>query len=223
MYFGNTSGVLEYDGNTWREIPFPSIVRSVTSDDKGVVYVGAQGDFGYLIPDSTGTNQFKSLLPYLSTEDREFTNVWKTYVTNKGVYFNTSSHLFLWHNDTIKVWYPEHSFGWSFLIRDTLYIQQRGDGIYKMVGDSLVLLPNTNQVAKEAIYLILPYGDSQLLIGTPNRGLELYGNGEVIQFKTEIDEYLQENRMYCAKKLSDETIAIGTRSGIVIIDESGTF
>jgi len=223
MYFGNTSCVLEYDGNTWRRIPFPSIVRSVKSDHKGVVYVGAQGDFGYLMPDSTGTNQFISLLPYLSEKDRDFTNVWKTYVTEQGVYFNTLSHLFRWHNDSVKVWYPDNSFGWSFIIRDTLFIQQRGDAIYKMVNDSLELLPGTNEVARSTIFFMLPYGESQLLIGTRNRGLEIYDNENVIPFKTDIDEYLQENGLYYAKKLSDGTIAIGTSGGMVVIDENGTF
>ena len=108
MYFGNTTGILEYDGSTWRSIPFTSIVRSLSSSEDGIIYVGAQGDFGYLLPDSTGTNQFVSLLPHVAEKDREFTNVWKTYPTNKGVYFNALSHLFRWHNDIDPALIFEH-------------------------------------------------------------------------------------------------------------------
>ena len=50
MYFGNSDGVLEFDGVTWKVTPVPnrSIVRSVAVDERGTIYVGAQGDFGFL-------------------------------------------------------------------------------------------------------------------------------------------------------------------------------
>jgi len=224
MYFGNTMGVLEYDGNSWRLHPFTSIVRSIEADDAGCIFIGAQGDFGYLKPDSTGTNQYFSLIGRLSETDREFTNVWKTYATTDGVYFSTVSHLFRWKNDSIRIWYPgDHPFGWSFMIRDTLYIQKRGVGIYKMVSDSLQLLPGTEQVAQVTIFFIVPFKESKILIGTRARGLEVYGNGEITTFNTEISGYLKENGIYTAKVLRDSTIAIGTQGGLIIISNQGKF
>ncbi len=224
MYFGNTIGALEYDGNSWRLHPFPSIVRSMDTDDAGRIYIGAQGDFGYLKPDSTGTNQFISLIGLLSEADREFTNVWKTYATNGVVYFNTLSHLFRWKNDSISIWYPgDTSFGWSFIVRDTLYIQKRGVGIYRMLSDSLELVPGTEKVAQESIYFMLPFDDSKILIGTRTRGLEILEKGEITRFETEIDAFIQENRVYTAKTLSDGSIAIGTQGGLIIISDKGKF
>jgi len=60
MYFGNTSGILEYDGVSWRLIQFPnrSVYRSLAKDAKNRIYAGGVGDFGYLVLDRIG--QFPS-------------------------------------------------------------------------------------------------------------------------------------------------------------------
>ena len=48
MYFGNTDGVLEYDGKNWRLIKVAnnSAALSLTIDSSGIIYVGAFGEFG---------------------------------------------------------------------------------------------------------------------------------------------------------------------------------
>src|SRR3972149_200302 len=78
MYFGNTEGILEYDGSSWRLIKTPnnSIVRSLCINEDGRIYVAASSDFGYLAPDSRGQMQFVSLLNYLDNKYRGFGDVW---------------------------------------------------------------------------------------------------------------------------------------------------
>src|SRR5437667_7359679 len=69
MYFGNGDGVLEYDGVSWRLVADSKglVVRSMGVDEKGTVFVGGMGDFGYLTPDRSGTLHFVSLLDRLET------------------------------------------------------------------------------------------------------------------------------------------------------------
>ena len=62
MYFGNAHGVIEYDGKNWRFIVVSegSFVNSLALDSAGVIYVGSQGDFGYLKPKKSGNwNTFR--------------------------------------------------------------------------------------------------------------------------------------------------------------------
>lgn len=64
VYVGNNDkGILEYDGVEWRIIPIPHDVpvRSLVTGEDGVIYVGAEGDFGKLEPDSYGQLCFRSL------------------------------------------------------------------------------------------------------------------------------------------------------------------
>ena len=91
MYFGNSSGaMLEYDGVTWRKIFIPSsVVRSLAMDEAGKIWVGGNGNFGYLSPDAAGTLHFVSILDKVPAEDRSFTDVWQTLVTPQGVFFRS--------------------------------------------------------------------------------------------------------------------------------------
>lgn len=47
MYVGNTSGILEYDGVSWRLVPLPngSPAKSFAKSDDGTVYVGGVHEF----------------------------------------------------------------------------------------------------------------------------------------------------------------------------------
>ena len=86
MYFGNTEGLIEFDGVQWRRIALPnaSTVRSLAMDDKGTIFVGGQGELGYLAPDAHGNAQFVSLLEKLPAEDRKFGDVWSIAATPGG-------------------------------------------------------------------------------------------------------------------------------------------
>src|SRR4051812_1034842 len=72
MYFGNTDGILEFDGVSWRKILLENkaAVRSLAVAGDGTVYVGADGEIGYLRPDPNRTLQYTSLLSRLPEADR---------------------------------------------------------------------------------------------------------------------------------------------------------
>ena len=79
ILFIGTSGseIREYDGVTWRKIQTPSnTTRSMALDNDGRIWVGANANFGYLAPNSTGTLQYVSLLQNVPEKDRAFTDVW---------------------------------------------------------------------------------------------------------------------------------------------------
>src|SRR4030042_5705747 len=64
MYFGNQErGVIRYDGTKWSAIQIKNNPRifSLAADDKGIVYVGAAFEFGYLHPGEKGTKEYVSL------------------------------------------------------------------------------------------------------------------------------------------------------------------
>jgi hypothetical protein len=129
MYFANTDGLLEFDGNSWRLLRLPGalVARSVSVDDGGTVYVGGVGEFGLLKPDSTGTTKFVSLVDRVPQQDRVFADVWRILPTPQGVYFSSFSRLLRLNKDgTVKVWQPEKKFGRAFYVLDSLYVQTTG-------------------------------------------------------------------------------------------------
>ncbi|HNI11902.1 MAG TPA: transcriptional regulator, partial [bacterium] len=64
MYFGNSNGLLIFDGIHWRvtETPGRAFIRSIAINTSDEVFAGAVDDLGYLWPDSNGQRQFVSLL-----------------------------------------------------------------------------------------------------------------------------------------------------------------
>ena len=69
MYFGNTEGILIYDGLSWNNLKSSneSVIRSLDVSPSGMVYVGAVGDFGYLSVDKFGKHAFVSLQRHLAS------------------------------------------------------------------------------------------------------------------------------------------------------------
>lgn len=222
MYFGNSDGILEFDGAGWRLIRTQnnSVVRSLCLDQAGRIYVAASSDFGYLAPDSTGMLRFVSLLKYLDSAYREFGDVWDVTAASHGVYFKTRDKIFRWFGNRITIIESINSFR-LYKINDDIFTRNNGIGLLKVTGDSLVLIPDGEKFASIGVYNMLSLGQ-KILITTNSDGLFLYDGNRFSQFQTEADDYLIQNRVYNACILDDGNIALATmRGGIAIIDKEG--
>lgn len=229
MYFGNTEGVLEYDGSSWRTISLKngSAARSLDVDDNGRVYVGGQDDLGYLVPDTTGALQYFSLLETIPEEQRNFGDVRKTYFTSSGVYYITRSQVFRWDGDEMtvitlknnKVLMRDYGFYW----KDKLYLLQRKEGLVSLVNDKIKKIPNGGCFKNKRIYTMLPMKNKGFLIGTATAGFYQYDNEQCASLTTQIDDFLNKNQLYHACTLPNGNYALATSGGIAIIDESGNW
>ncbi len=196
MYFGNTDGLLEYDGTNWRRIEMPnkSAVRSLTIDDNGTVYVGAINEFGYLDTDSTGTTCYISLINKLSKENQNFSNVWRTFKIKEGIIFHSFKAAFLFKKGEITVFKPEKSFHLAFQVNEKYYAVQLGKGIYTIKNNELVLIDNTSEIINSAIFFMLPY-NKNILIGTRFDGLYMYDGNNFTKWNTPINTFLNKKKL----------------------------
>jgi len=224
MYFGNTSGVVEYDGVSWRLLSLPgrSTARSLARGADGRIYVGGQGIIGFLDEGPLGRLQYRSLTELVPEEDQHFADVWKTHGGVDGIYFQTYSHLFRWDGESIDVWRPRSSFHFSFLVGSTLYILEEGAGLLRLEGDDLVPVPGGRAFAADRVYAMMEFGDGQILVGTRDRGLFVLGSEGAVPWQTEADAYLIANQLYHGTTLADGTFAMATlRGGVVLLDRQG--
>ncbi len=122
LYFGTNKYVLQYNGSEWRKIFVKEgfSVYSMAIDEEGRIWVGGNGDFGYLAPDNeipaykTDTSKddkiqpfsisnqkaselhFVSLANQIADSLRNFNIIWKIHAVNNKVVFNTNKkHLFI--------------------------------------------------------------------------------------------------------------------------------
>ncbi len=225
IYMGSTNALLEYDGVTWRKIltPTRSTVRSLAADANGRIYVGAVGDLGYLETDARGETQFVSMVDKLPEDVRIFEDVWRTFATPDGIFFQTQVGLFRWANGTMKVWKPTgRIFNRAQLANNTIYLGQAGGVLMAVRGDELVPVPGAERLGQEAYPIVIPYDSTRLLMGTRADGLFLYDGATLSPFRTDVDAYLKSTNLYRGFVLPNGSFAFTTTSaGMVILDREG--
>ena len=222
MYFGNNKGVLIYDGVSWRTVPTSNktLARSLCLI-KDKIYVGAEGDFGYLSPDSTGELKFVSLLNLIPEKNRDFHDVYQILSNKDTIYFRTRNYIFRLYNKQVKVWYSDKQFDQFFIFNNTLYVAQQKTGLLQMKNDSLQLIPDGEIFSDITIRNMFPYDKSQFVISTFKKGLFLCDGRRVKRFPTVLDNFFSKNYIFSSINLQDSLLAIATSRGVVILDKKG--
>ncbi len=224
IYVGSESGVLEFDGATWRLIETPTLdtVRSLAIDDAGRIDVGSVGEFGYLAPDAHGALHYMSLVGRLPSAARQFGDVWRTFATPDGVVFQSPQLVFRWAKGAMQVIRPASRFNRASLVDGRVYLTTPETGLNVLEGDTFRPLPGTAALGHEAFAPVLRYDDHRLLIGTRSNGLFLYDGTSLTPFPTELDGLFKSASLYRGTVLPDGTMAFSTTNGgFGIIDHLG--
>ncbi len=229
MYFGNSQGLLEYDGTSWREIklPFSTMVRAIAIDDNGKIFITASSDFGYLEPDSIGQLEFVPLKKQLDKVRKINKEFWDVAINSKGVFFKTSDEIIRYNGKDFKIWDSVYAYR-LYKIGDDIYSRNQGKGLMKIDGDSIYVIPDGDFFNDTGVFDMLALSPSdennptQILITTNYSGLFIYDGKKNIPFKTEIQEFLLKNQVYNACILNNGNIALATqRGGVAIINKKG--
>ena len=224
IYAANLSGVLEFDGVSWRKITTTkgSWVLSLAKDGNGTVFVGAFGDFGYLSPDTVGRLQFTSLLDRVEPADRDFAEVWRTHCTKNAVYFWTRHIIFRWAMNRFTAWRSDSAYALSSVFHDTLYVERRGSGLLKLVGDSLTAIADSKKLSRLGMIGMLPYDSRRALVCSSN-GLFIFDGTTFIPLKSDANAFIKDNILSSAVSLPGDRFAIGSyKGGVRIISHDGT-
>ena len=191
MYFANQGDVLQFDGVNWRRLDVSGSSRSLAKDDKGTIYVGGQGEFGFLIPGETGEMEYVSLLDKIPEEHKIFADVWEIDFYKGRVIFRTEFKLYCWDGKSIKVITSEQGYHVGAIVEDVYYLRIWDRGLCVLTdNDTFEVVPGGEQFASERIYSMLPY-DDKVLVGTRTQGFFLFDGKEFTPFKTEIDEEIE--------------------------------
>ncbi|MEX0822149.1 MAG: hypothetical protein WD021_08400, partial [Rhodothermales bacterium] len=225
IFVGNYDGILVYDGVSWDLVATPTntTARSLAVGDDGIVYVGLQGDFGYLAPDSVGSYAYTSLANRLAQSEREFRDVWATHVVPGAVYFQAASRLIRWDGESFHVWQSEEGFHTSFEVDGEIYVREIGRGLLCVKDDDLTVVPGGDHFSDTRIYVLDDLADGSLLVGTQEKGFLVYDGSGFQSFETEADAYLANHRLYHGTVLPNGYIALGLLDGggLIILDPNG--
>jgi len=223
LYFGNANGLIEFDGHRWEFIPCVRGVftTALAADKEGIVYVGTQFGFGYLIPDLNGKLQYYSLSDSLL--DHFFnTIVWKIHTIGNHVYFQTEDAIFDYYDGKIEVILPQNSFHLSFIVNNQLYVRERNNGLMKLSGKKLIKVESGEIFANLGIFGMIELNEKECLVITQEQGIWTYNNNKFAKIDNQDQKTLIQAGIYGAIKLYDGLIALNTvANGIIIINRNG--
>ncbi|WP_412465851.1 triple tyrosine motif-containing protein [Pedobacter sp. KLB.chiD] len=223
MYFGNAEGLLTFDGRYWQKYQMPNrqIVRAVATGENGKIYTGSFGEFGYwaINKNRLSYHSLTNLLPKGTKIDDE---VWKIYVDQNRVIFQSFSKIFIYKNNKIEVIKSPSSFLFLHKVNHRYFIEILEKGLFELIGNKLVFIPKSEKLGKEGILSILPYKTTGLIIGTSKQGLFTYDGKDFTPLSTPANNYLKTYQLNNGVSLLGRYFAYGTiLNGLIIIDENG--
>ena len=228
MYFGNTNGLLEFDGVNWQRYYLSKnvVVRTIVIDENDIIWVAGSGIFGYFAPDSLGNLQYTPISDKLPKEEN-IPEIWKIIKTKEAVYFFSINKSYIWRNNQITIINKTLSAHFAWKINNKIYIKERASGLCELNDTTPTPLPNTEKLKGLGGYFNLcEYSKNEILIATVY-GFFVY-NTKTNQLLTpdiddDIKNFLMKNTAaYSLTSINNgEMFAVGTfTGGILIVDRN---
>ncbi len=224
LYFANNGGVLMFDGVNWNLIELPnSGARSLAQDDQGRIHVGGNGEIGYLEANDIGKLEFISLLDKVPEAHKEFADVWEIDYYKGRIIFRTSNKLYCWDGTKMKVLVSEDAYHVGSIINDIYYLRIWNKGLcYMTEDDTFEVVPGGERFKDERIYVILPYDEKRLLLGSRKNNFIIFDGENYTPFKTEIDNLLKGSLYLPGIALENGNFVINSfGEGTFIMDHDG--
>jgi len=220
MYFGDVTGIMGFNGSDWNriEVSNNSIVRSLAVDKNGRVYVGASNEFGYLQPNKSGNMEYISLSQTLQNKNICFLDVWRTNVTDKGVYFFTSNYIFRYYKNKLSTTKTELAELRTYQVDNKIFYFAK-EGL-REIRNGVTFNLNKN------IYFsgLTSYTDNNLLVAEYNGELRVYDQAftKFTKLKTQAQQFLNKHHIVNIKRIDNDKFAVITNSGgIVLLTNAG--
>lgn len=126
IYFANNSGLIQFDGSTWRKYSLPNntAIRSLKIDNSGKIFVGGNNEFGYFKANEKGELKYFSLSKLIAKKDSQNINlIWRIHIFKGEVIFQSFTKALFYKNDKLNIVDAPRKFQFSFLVNNRLFFR----------------------------------------------------------------------------------------------------
>jgi DNA-binding CsgD family transcriptional regulator len=226
MYFGNNTGLLEFDGARWNtyNLPQKQTIRAVAPALDGRVYCGGFATFGYWERQKDNRLVYTSLSDQVQSENLEKEEIWHILIHGDKVLFQSFSTIYCYENGRITVLKPPGAIMFLQSLNDRLLFQVIGKGIYELMPDHVFrFLEGSAVMADKIIQFIIPGDQGDFWVGTAKDGVWQFSKSKMQPWRNPLNQLFKRYQLNKALVLSDGRWAIGTiLNGLYIIEPSGT-
>jgi len=219
MYFANNKGLMEFDGNQWTSYPIMNYtnVRSLYYDETADrIYAGAFNEFGYYSRNERGILKYHSLVDKVKSDERNFNEIWNIHKIENSLFFQGDNEIFRFKGENVRRFTFPDKIDCSAVVYNNLIISNTQKGVSFLNGNLFMKFPNSDILKNKKVCAILPYQKTKILFVTDFYGIFVFNGEKVEEFKTDIDDFMAENQVFCAT-IEDDNLALGTvRNGLVV-------
>ncbi|WP_430816636.1 triple tyrosine motif-containing protein [Carboxylicivirga sp. RSCT41] len=184
IYFGNTSGLLQFDGINWQLYPSAnaSIIRAV-AHDSARIYTGGYREIGYWERNETGQLQYSSLTDSIKDQFDTNEEFWNIFVNGKQVMFHSFAGIYIYEDNAFNIIKPGGFINFATQSGNDVYVAIHNDGLYRLSNKQLILISDHPFIKSNYLRFIskTPQPD-EYYIGTESNGL-YYFNSRTGEFK----------------------------------------
>ncbi|NDF60302.1 MAG: hypothetical protein EB100_04405, partial [Crocinitomicaceae bacterium] len=228
LYFATGTRISTYDGKNWGSIKLTNDAPplSFCKNEKGVIYVGAVGEIGYLEPSLDGKMIYQSLKKFIPKKYADFQNVWTCVSQNGYVYFSTDQGIFSWNGKDISfiampVFFTLNKIG------DRIYFTTKNEGLHEINKGIVKPAINGSFFKNTAIVggVLLNKDEAIFLSGKEAIIIYHLKTGEINSTNYGFNAYNEElvnGMIYSIEKTVNNKILIGTiNNGLYVFDTKG--
>lgn len=228
IMFRGGYGLYWFDGSHWELVHFPNPdqISAAYMNPEGQVWLGGDHNFGTVITDPSGAKQYQELV----SEENGFpvpqiSKVLDVYSPGLDtVYFVTQNALF-YKKGKEQAWQviaPATSFGkFRVLGKDSLFVEQRGLGLYHLQQDILELYDNQSLFRQGELTFTIEHPEGGWLLSDGKR-LFRYHKKVFTPVFNEFQGALKGGTINTACWLNRGGVAIGTAAqGVFLLDSLG--
>jgi ligand-binding sensor domain-containing protein/DNA-binding CsgD family transcriptional regulator len=224
MYFANSKGLLEFDGTQWTtyELPAKQIVRSVICDQKGRIYTGALGEFGYWEKTANGVLKYYSLKSLIKESQFNQEEIWHILETPNGIIFQSFAYMYIYQQNVVKKLPTPGNILFVFNVNGRYFLEVLDKGLYEIINNQFVFVEHSEFLKNESVHTILTgNGISTFLVGT-NKGIYYYDETGFRVFNSRLQQFVQQNQLNAGIRLGNGNYVFGTiLNGVIITDAQG--
>lgn len=224
MYVGNAYGILEYDGITWKSMNLPNGTSSISfaSDAGGRLYVGSVGEVGHLDVDATGKLCYTSLTNRIPVAERNFGEVWRTFVVSDQVIFCSYQQIVIFENDSIRTLRPLQSdmiYDFFDVVDGKLFCRESGRGLLQYVNGKLEII--SSYFSNHLVYFISRLANKKMNI-VSDAGAGIYDGHSYTINPRPTDPFITQNGITRIVSLRPNLFAASSvDNGILVFDSLG--
>jgi DNA-binding CsgD family transcriptional regulator len=225
MFFGNSGGMLSFDGAHWKNhhVPGAGVIRSVSQDAEGRIFVGGYATAGYFDCNDAGGLSYHSLIGSIDDENIRSEEIWHYLQTSHGTYFQSFSTIYRFRDGRVEVIKPPGNVMFIREVNGRVLVPVIKKGLFELSSEgAFTFIPGSELFIDERIAAILPYGDDAYIIGTQSSGLFKYENGKFARWNVPVSQQLSTRQLNKALRLSNGLYVFGTiLNGLFITDLNG--